>query len=377
MELRNKNILIISQQDWGTMFISKHHYALELAKLGNKVFYISGPDQEKRLQPGTIEIKGTGYDNVFSIQHRLSFPYILKFKARSIYDYLLRSHLKKVLNKIGCNIDLIWSFDLSDTIPLRLFKGSAKKIYMPVDELSKDAGVKAAETADIICSVTQEILDKFKDISVPKVFLNHGVSDVFINNRISDVVNNPIQVGLSGNFLRTDIDWDTIFKIAAENSKVVFNFYGSFDYGSSNLTSVGDASVLKQIDALKKIPNAVLHRQLPYKDLAAALLKMDCFLICYDVIKDQSKGTNYHKILEYLATGKVVISNNVSTYNQYPGMIEMAIGRNNNDELPVLFKNVIENIRDYNSVAKQQQRVAFAKQFVYSNQILKVAEYLN
>jgi hypothetical protein len=55
----------------------------------------------------------------------------------------------------------------------------------------------------------------------------------------------------------------------------------------------------------------------------------------------------------------------------------MAVIRNNNDELPLLFKNVIEDIRNYNSVAKQEHRIEFAKQFVYGNQILKVAEHLN
>ena len=43
---------------------------------------------------------------------------------------------------------------------------------------------------------------------------------------------------------------------------------------------------------------------------------MDLFLICYDIKKDQSKGTNYHKIMEYLSTGKVVVSNNVSAYSE-------------------------------------------------------------
>ena len=41
---------------------------------------------------------------------------------------------------------------------------------------------------------------------------------------------------------------------------------------------------------------------------------MDAFLICYDVEKDQSKGTNYHKVMEYLAYGRPIVSNYVSRY---------------------------------------------------------------
>lgn len=40
----NKTILIISPEPWGKMMISKHHYALELAKLGNEVYFLNPPN---------------------------------------------------------------------------------------------------------------------------------------------------------------------------------------------------------------------------------------------------------------------------------------------------------------------------------------------
>ncbi|GAB1397072.1 hypothetical protein MASR1M65_18510 [Saprospiraceae bacterium] len=52
MIFKNKTILIISQQEWGLMRISKHHYALELAKKGNKVFYLTAPDNNKWVVEG-------------------------------------------------------------------------------------------------------------------------------------------------------------------------------------------------------------------------------------------------------------------------------------------------------------------------------------
>ena len=48
--------------------------------------------------------------------------------------------------------------------------------------------------------------------------------------------------------------------------------------------------------------------------LAKEFLRMDAFLICYDVEKDQSKGTNYHKVMEYLAYGRPIVSNYISRY---------------------------------------------------------------
>jgi len=38
-ELRNKTIIILSPEKWGKMMLSKHHYAIELAGMGNIVFF--------------------------------------------------------------------------------------------------------------------------------------------------------------------------------------------------------------------------------------------------------------------------------------------------------------------------------------------------
>lgn len=375
MQLKDKTILIISQQPWGEMFISKHHYAVELAKLGNKVYYLDGPDQREQLAKGEVKVNKTHYEGLSLITHRLSFPYILKFKAKPVYDYLLRFHIKKILSRIGA-VDIVWSFDLSDTIPLRLFPSTAKKIYMPVDELLPGVAAKAAQTADVIFSVTNEILQKFDAVNAPKVFLNHGVSEHFINQHIEEGRNEPIHVGLSGNFLRPEVDRPTLLNIIKQHPDIIFDFWGSTDYRTSNLVPVEESDGVVFINELKSQTNVKLHGQLPPAALAAALKKVDCFLICYDIQKDQSGGTNYHKILEYLSTGKVIISNNVTTYNSNRQLIEMTDKRDNNEELYDIFNTVIHNLDDYNNIEKQNMRIAFAKDHVYSKQIQKIASYL-
>lgn len=376
MELKNKNVLILSQQDWGAMFISKHHYAVELAKAGNMVYYMNGPEQAGKMKRGEVEISDTIYSNVFLIKHRLPFPYILKFKARWLYDHLLKFHVTNVLSKIPKQVDLVWSFDLSNTIPLRLFPKKVKKIYMPVDELRGDVAISAAHGADVIASVTNEILSKFESLSIPKLFLNHGVADYFINKNINDSIGNPIQVGLSGNFLRTDIDHETLKQIISSHPKVVFNFWGLIDFHQSNLLAPSDDNTLAFIEELKAMPNVKLYGQVPPETLAVELKKMDCFLICYDINKDYSKGTNYHKVLEYLAVGKVVVSNNITTYSSHPGLIEMPQERNNTS-LPELFNRVIAELDEYNSISKQQERIVFASAYTYGNQLKKIESYLN
>ncbi|WP_315819855.1 hypothetical protein [Paraflavitalea speifideaquila] len=152
---------------------------------------------------------------------------------------------------------------------------------------------------------------------------------------------------------------------------------GSYTSAQSNIGGGENEATQIFISTLKQLKNIILHGPVPPAFLAKAINNMDAFLICYDVQKDQSKGTNYHKIIEYLSTGKVIISNNVTTYQQYPGLIEMIPERDNNQTLPGLFKQVIERLQQYNSSTKQAQRVSFARDNTYKRQIERIETILN
>lgn len=95
-------------------------------------------------------------------------------------------------------------------------------------------------------------------------------------------------------------------------------------------------------------------------------------MITYDILKDQSKGTNYHKVMEYLSTGKNAVSNNISTYSKIPNLIEMCSSRVNNDELPFIFKKVINNLKYYNQNEFSNAIKAFVTENLYSKKISEI-----
>jgi len=101
------------------------------------------------------------------------------------------------------------------------------------------------------------------------------------------------------------------------------------------------------------------------------------FIICYCIIRDHSKGTNYHKILEYLSTGKIVISNNITVYKDKPNFVQMPFSRENNKGLPGIFRNVLKEIDLFNEADKQLERQMFAIKNSYENQILRIEEHIN
>jgi glycosyltransferase involved in cell wall biosynthesis len=246
-----------------------------------------------------------------------------------------------------------------------------------VDEPSDKNAIAAAAGADVLFSVTREIIEKYKDFQIPAEFINHGISEEFMGNHfIRPAKGQPINVGLSGNFLRPDLDRQIIIQIIRGNPECRFHFFGIYMAADSNIGSSEDAGTQAFIDRLQDFANVEFHGVLKTKELAAALNRMDALFICYDMQLDQSKGTNYHKVMEYLSTGKVIISNNITTYQAYPDLIRMNGSRDDNKLLPALFRETITNLFHWNSDLFMSQRKSFANENTYRNQIERIGNFI-
>lgn len=373
--LENKIILVLSPQSWGNMFISKHHYAIALAEKGNTVYFLNPPGDPSPAERVLIKPSGI-HERLYIVEHRLFFPYRLKFHALPVFHWLMQWHIKKLLKKLG-KPDIVWSFDIGYLYPFRLFPAGSIKIFHPVDEPSAPISIRAAEGAGIVFSVTQEILDKYEHLPVPRHFINHGLAREFQSrSEAARLTGDPLRVGFSGNLLRKDIDRDTFIQIIEENPAVLFECWGSYRLQDSNIGGGADEPQRLFIERLRAQKNVVLHGPVPVVKLAAELNRMDAFLICYDVERDQSKGTNYHKIMEYLSTGKVIISNNVTTYHGREDLVQMIPGRDSNHALPALFTKVMNNLAAFNSPQSCRIRQEYAFTNSYNNQVERIEKIL-
>jgi hypothetical protein len=392
-QLRNKTILLISPQSWGKMLVSKHHYAVELAKRGNRVYFLNPPDQKAAAGGGVtgrgggtglderIRIEPSGVqDNLLLISHRLSFPYNIKFHFIGLFHLLMKRHVAGILRRIGRPVDIVWSFDLGDLYPFSFFPARSLKIFHPVDEPLNGTAIRSAKGAKVIFSVTKEILEKYKEFSVPRHFINHGLIEEFLGENGADgsdkTGGKPLKVGFAGNLLRADIDRGILLQIIRDNPEVDFEAWGAYRSADSNIGAGDDAEMHAFIADLLRMPNLVLQGPVSSSALASGFRKMDAFLICYDVKKDQSKGTNYHKVMEYLSTGKVIISNNITTYSHEPDLVQMIGERDRNDGLPALFKKIISDIGKFNAPSLSQKRRAFALSNTYQKQVDRIEALL-
>ena len=167
-----------------------------------------------------------------------------------------------------------------------------------------------------------------------------------------------------------------LLRIILDHNEVQFECWGSYEIKDANLSGRDDEKTRHFINELKKCKNVLLHGTVPTNILAKEFGRMDAFLICYDVQKDQSHGTNYHKIIEYLGIGKVIISNNVTTYRDRPELIQMVSERDNNRNLPDLFSKVISDLAVYNEPLLVKTRIDFAKDNTYERQIERIETLL-
>jgi hypothetical protein len=146
---------------------------------------------------------------------------------------------------------------------------------------------------------------------------------------------------MSGNFLRPDIDRPVLIEIIKSHTDVLFECFGAYESKNSNLGGSSDQETIDFIEVLKQAPNVILHGMVSPETLAKELRRMDAFLICYNVEKDQSKGTNYHKVMEYLVFGRPVVSNKVSAYSQN----RLVFQATDSDKLSNLFNFVIQKFK--------------------------------
>ena len=365
-----KKAIVVSPQSWGKMFISKHHYAVELSKLGYEVFFVNPPKENKLGGLPRIKIEATEYENLVTVNHKLFFSNYLKFHLPFLHHILIFTQRWLLLKKIG-KPDLILSFDLTNNFPL---KGLAcKKIFFAADEPRTKQNFVSARNADLIVSVSQHILDLYEKYfpETKKLLINHGLSAEFLNiPKDLPKKYDGINVGLSGNFLFNDLDYPILLQIVLENPEFKFHFYGNHST-KSNIGADSSKVNLDYLEQIKLSTNCIFHGVLGKRELALELNQMDAFLICYDPKKGQSSGSNSHKILEFLSTGKVIFSSHFSYY-EGSNLFVMTSSRVDNSLLIDLFREGINALNQINKRRLQEGRKLFSKENSYDQNLVKI-----
>ncbi len=340
--------LIVSPESWGTMRVSKHHYAIELAKNGYDVFFLEPLISDWKIRRRRFDVTPSELRGLNLVSHTISFPYNIKFHFSWLYEIFVKRHIKQMARTLG-PFDLVWSYDINDSIPLRYFSQKTKKIFFAADLPKPNSFSQACQSASLIISVAQEILDLYLPCTQAKhLLLQHGVAHCFLEaGKLSfHPKSHRIKIGFSGNLLRPDINRPVLTEIVKSNQDVDFEFFGPFDSKQSNLGSEFNAPTEFFIKTLRNYKNVKFHGVVSPETLAKEYRGMDAFLICYDEKLDQSKATNYHKVSEFLAYQRPIIANRISAHIGNPLVIQ-SVGADG-------LVNVAENFRKFIKTYKRE-----------------------
>lgn len=340
---RNKRILIISPENWAHLFVSKHHYAIELAK-NNQVYFLNPPSDRWSHEK-------TDYKNVQVINYT---PFLkgLRFLPPFLQRFLMRRKYQQLQRLTAVTFDCVWSFDNSVFFDFSFLPDRVLTISHIVDHSQDFQLGKAAATAQVCLGVSQNIVKKLSRYNRHTYLVPHGLAG---SNREAQPQNLPgknlIKAVYAGNLDSNLIDFDVLFKLVDKFPQVDFVFFGTGGNGwpgRANVYRAGRVSTEKLGDYLRSA---------------------DVLLMVYDSEKFPEQLTNAHKVLEYLHAGKVIVSSFVSDYAALPELLNMA---KTNKDLPELFEQVIADLPFYNDPQKIMQRRQYAERNSYAHRLSEI-----
>lgn len=380
MNLTNKIILVISPNYWGNVKLSKHHYTDELVKLGNKIYFLNPPSKASN----GISIEEYG-KNLFIIHHKTFFPFRLRSINRTIFYFLMQFHFKKIINALGEKPDVIWDFGNDLTYynkGAHIPKGTFL-ISHPVDVVSDYYAKNVHRVSTVFFSVSDYILNQIQNVvKKDKYFIPHAISkelEKFASTKtIQAKVSKKVKVGYIGNLMLRLIDFNIFVEVIKDNPDVEFHLWGGYKLkdGSNNIGGDSSSEIERFVSFITNANNVVLHGHTPQKEILNSIEDIDLFFMCYDHKKH--KGGNSHKLLEYLATGKVVVTTYLSAVKNEMNLDNLIVmeeeGRT--ESYSTLFRKVVNNIEQYNNLDLQKDRIQYTLNNTYEKNLNKIQKIL-
>lgn len=347
MDLRGKNILLISPEPWNHVFVSKHHYAIHLANRGSLVFFLNPPSDSNKCERTTtprlhvVDYKG--------------FVRGLRFLPSFIRTWQLRKAYIALEKKCGVRFDIVWSFDNSVFFNFRALPSRIISICHMVDYSQDFQFVEAASTANYCFGVSDNIVEKLSRYNSDSYKIPHGYADVELIPFEVPMKQASVKIGYVGNLDLKYIDWKLIHEAVTQNRNAHFFFVGPFSEKNQS------------VHLLRKEPNTTFLGRVSVGETRSFLFQMDILILAYLTKQYTQQLTNSHKVLEYLASGKISVITALSEVAQ-PGLLVAS----NRDEWLRLLEYAVENMDSLSTQAQQEMRIKAAMANTYERHIERI-----
>jgi hypothetical protein len=355
MILRGKNILLISPEPWEHIFVSKHHYAVYLARRNNNVYFLNPPSKIN-------SVGRTKYEGVYSVQYT-GFPRGLRFYPQFLIRRFIRSKFIDLERLCQTRFDIVWSFDNSVFFNFSALPDKTIAISHIVDLNQDFQTATAASTADICFCTTEVIKNRLANFNSRCYKINHGFNSLASSH--APVVlpgRSKVKVLYAGNLAMPFIDWSVLYDSVTENPDVDFVFVGP-----DNIDRKSRNPFKREV---LKAGNVFCTGRVASEELQCYYKAADALIIAYQEPYHLDQA-NPHKMMEYLGSGKVVVATFTSEYERLEseGLIGMS---RRNKEFPARLREVLANLQFWNDASKETLRRKYALDNSYDAQLERI-----
>jgi glycosyltransferase involved in cell wall biosynthesis len=353
-------ILLISPERWDQHFVSKHHYAMALARRGARVLFLNPPDEalssivlsEVKECPGITVVDGP----------RVARG--LRFYPGRLRRRLERRWLEQLEETTGLEIATVWLFENSRFFDLD-FAGDRLKIYHQVDLNQEFNHDQAAFSADICFATTDFIRARLVNFSDRVHKVHHGLAEVktpraLSNDELRRFEPDRLHAACIGNLDIAYLDVDLIERLVCRFPGVSFHLIGAYRASSP----------LRQ--RLRNADNVIWWGTVDHGKIPTLLGQVDINLVIYKAEDYREQLASPHKFMEYFASGKVVVATYTDEYKDKRDLLVMA---EPGADFCALFQSVLEDLERYNSPDATARRQEFAHQHTYGKQLAKIEKY--
>ena len=360
-------ILILSPQPWNGFKVSKHHYAATLGRRGIRVVFVetrvSGPIW------GRITLEPADIPNVSVLRYAGKLLRWLEFRARHLYTPLSRIKARQIVRRLGRRPDIVWDMDNLHHFPDLAAFGAGLALYHPVD--AGPAFDAAGKHADLVFSLSEELIPAAMRETLPWHLFPHGLNAIFAEHArqlveaaaqgaeaCAPAVSRRRVVGYMGNLDAKGLDWPVIEAMARSHPQVEFRLIGPYADARNEDPERG-----APIGRLARLPNVRLIGYLSNAEVLRQADEIDIWLLCYDPVQRPDAMINSHKVLEYLATGKPVLSHWMQVHRD-ERLVCMPPGTDN-QIMPALLQDMLARLPKLASPEAMRYRASYALQHSY------------
>jgi hypothetical protein len=354
-----KNIVIVSNETWGDIWFSKHHYASELSRGNFRVFFVDPSPRWNFLNLFKTKIESYQVtENLFVLRYCNNFPSALL----RINNYVVSKRLMRFLKRNSAVPDIFWTFD-----PMRLFNpdllGAKLSLFHAVDKyyFTHPAEKLLHQNVDAFVCVSKDFETQYEIYGKPVTTVPHGISPDEFN-----VDEKEFEIGMSDfilyiGYIDLRLDFAFIARLLTDFPEEKFVFVG----GIKNV----DNTDFKKIVIDKKFDNILFIPPVHAKKLKFYIDKSKACLA--PMMKDVAGNLiSHHKILQYMAHGKPVFG---PVFSEYGAIGDLLYMHDDPDELIKRFRYYLNHGENSDLISR---RIELAHEHEYKFHIDNILDLM-